>query len=87
MEAKLKLNDYLANAPNNYHCVGDYTDKSGKTRMVDAVVKAHTADLAIQRFKHYFTTFRDCNRPLMHIKKITYTMSGAVRVVKSIFFK
>ena len=53
MEAKLKLNDYLSNAPNNYHCIGDYTDKSGKTRMVDAVVKAHTADLAIQRFKYY----------------------------------
>ena len=55
MEAKLKLNDYLANAPNTYHCVGDYTDKLGKTRMVDSTVKAHTADLAIQRFKHYFT--------------------------------
>ena len=54
MEAKLKLNDYLANAPNTYHCIGDYTDKSGKTKMVDSTVKAHTADLAIQKFKYYF---------------------------------
>ena len=31
MEAKLKLNDYLANAPKNYYCEGKYTDKNGKS--------------------------------------------------------
>lgn len=53
MEAKLKLQDYLANAPKTYHCKGIIT-VNGKEREVDATVKAHTADQAKQNFVYYF---------------------------------
>jgi len=75
MEAKLKLNDYLANAPKNYHCIGEHTDKNGKTKVVDATVKAHTADLARQKFIQYFakdegtTIVTSCIRKPGYIEK------------------
>ena len=56
MEAKIKLNDYLANAPKRYHCEGVFKHKKGNERDVDALVMAHTADQAKQRFVRYFTT-------------------------------
>ncbi len=75
MEAKLKLNDYLANAPKNYYCEGKYTDKNGKSKLVDALVKAHTADLARQKFIKYFnkdegtTIVTSCIRKPGYIEK------------------
>ena len=52
-----------------------YTDKNGKSKLVDALVKAHTADLARQKFIKYFnkdegtTIVTSCIRKPGYIEK------------------
>tara|TARA_B100000424_G_scaffold98604_1_gene73946 strand:- start:332 stop:601 length:270 start_codon:yes stop_codon:yes gene_type:complete len=55
LDAKIKLNDYLKNAPKRYMCEGIFKDKNGKETNIDALVMAHTADMAKQKFVAAFT--------------------------------
>ena len=54
MDAKIRLNDYIANAPKTYWCEGVRMRKS-ITEKVDVTVKAHTAEAAKQKFNQYFS--------------------------------
>lgn len=53
MEARLKLQDYLENAPKTYYCEGILRIKENEKK-INATVKAHSADQAKQKFIYYF---------------------------------
>ena len=55
MEARLKVQDYLANAPKTYYCEGIVISKNSNEKKVDATVKAHSAEQAKQMFVRYFS--------------------------------
>ncbi len=74
MDAKIKLRDYLDNAPKKYFVEGTRLRKN-KTEKVDAIVVAHTADQAKQKFVSYFSinefiaTATSCIRKPGYIEK------------------